>query len=425
MRFRSIFTLAFACLLCTLPVRIYAQSTDDLQVQIDANNVQVELLNKEIAAYQTQLDSTTKQKNTLQNKISQLDLQRKKLTASVNVTKSKIKTTQLEIQQLASGIASKQSSIEGNRAGLGESLRLLDQTERVPLSLAILSTDNVSDAWHDADLMADLQEAVHADIRRLDEEKKSLTVTKTEAESKNAQLLKQQQSLVTQQGSLDATRKAQSDILAATKSQESTYQTILAQKQAAKASFEAALQDLQSQLQYTVDPSQITAAGKGILHWPIDNVRITQYFGNTPFAASGAYGGKGHNGMDFGVPIGTPIRAALGGVVLGTGNTDSVRGCYSFGKWVMVKHGNGLNTMYAPLSQINVLAGQSVTTGQVIGYSGETGYATGPHLHFGVYVSSATNIIKLGSATNKKTACSNATMPVAPLTGYLNPLNYL
>ena len=91
----------------------------------------------------------------------------------------------------------------------------------------------------------------------------------------------------------------------------------------------------------------------------------------------------------------------------------------------MIQHGNGLNTMYAHLSQINVSQGQQVATGDVIGFSGETGYATGPHLHFGVYVSAVTKIIPLGQATGGTAPCSRAVMPVPPVSGYLNPLNYL
>ena len=206
---------------------------------------------------------------------------------------------------------------------------------------------------------------------------------------------------------------------------ESEYLKLIAQKKIQEASFEDALADLQGKLQYAVKQSQITAAGSGILQWPVDNVRITQKFGNTSFSASGAYNGKGHNGIDLAASIGAPIKAARGGVVLGTGNTDQVRGCYSFGKWVLIKHDNGLDTIYAHLSQVSVYSGESVSTGDVLGYSGETGYATGPHLHFGVYVSEATQIMRLGDATKSKTPCSGATMPVAPLSAYLNPANYL
>ena len=235
----------------------------------------------------------------------------------------------------------------------------------------------------------------------------------------------QKATLVTQQGSLTVTKKAQGDLLVQTKSKEATYQKIIAEKKAQEKSFEDALGDLKMQLQVSVNQSEITPGGKGVLEWPVDKVRITQYFGNTAFAASGAYHGKGHNGIDFAASIGTPIKAALSGTVIGTGNTDSTRGCYSFGKWVLVKHLNGLSTMYAHLSQINVSSNEAVGTGDTLGYSGETGYATGPHLHFGVYVSSATKILRLGDATKSATACAGAVMPVAPLEGYLNPLNYL
>jgi murein DD-endopeptidase MepM/ murein hydrolase activator NlpD len=426
--------ISLAAGLLLLPLHALAQDTTtisgtggafDLQQQIDVNNAQIAQLDQEIAQYQAQLDDTTAQKDTLQNTINQLTLQQKQLNAKISVTKSQISTTQLQITQLAHGIAGAQSTIDDERAGLAQSLRSLNQAEGIPLATTLLSADTLAEAWHDADAIASLQGAVHDDVQALSQQKQTLTDTKTQAEQKKAQLVRQQTTLTTQQGSLNATKKAQSDLLAQTKNQEANYQAIISQKQAAKASFEAALLDLNAQFQQTVDPSQIPTAGKGILQWPLDKVRITQYFGNTAFAQSGAYNGKGHNGIDLAASIGTPVKAALTGVVIGTGNTDAIRGCYSFGKWVMVRHNNGLSTMYAHFSQISVSEGQSVATGQLLGYSGETGYATGPHLHFGVYVTAVTKIVKLGEATNSKTPCTNAVMPVPPLSGYLNPLNYL
>jgi len=115
----------------------------------------------------------------------------------------------------------------------------------------------------------------------------------------------------------------------------------------------------------------------------------------------------------------------MGGTVIGTGNTDLARGCYSFGKWVMVEHGNGLSTLYAHLSVIDVGKGQQVGRGQVIGLSGMTGYATGPHIHFGVYATEGTQITTLRQFRGATIGCADASMPVATLTAYLNPLSYL
>ncbi len=413
-----------ALLLCA-PLVARAQSAGELQSQIDQHNAQISQLDAEIAQYQKQLTATSAKKQTLQTQLDQLNLSIKKTTASISKTKNQISSTELEIQQLAAGINKAQGTITDEKRGLAESLRALAEEERQPFVVQMLSEDTLSGVWNDLAALQSLQTAVSAHITTLNSTKKVLTDTKTTSEQKRAQLLAQQKTLLTQQGSLNATKQAQSELLAQTRSQESTYQAIIAQKKAQQAQFENALNDLQAKLNYTVNPNQITTPGKGILQWPLDNVRLTQYFGNTPFASSGAYGGKGHNGIDLAAPIGSPLHAALGGTVLGTGNTDAVKGCYSFGKWVFIKHNNGLGTMYAHLSQIAVTQGQQVSVGQLVGYSGETGYATGPHLHFGVYVASATQIITLGSATKTKTPCSNATMPITPLTGYLNPLNYL
>ena len=423
--FFSAIALVCASAALIAPSTLHAQTAAEIRQQIADHNVQIDAMEKEIAKHEVELKNIGDKKQTLQNTIDQLNLLIKKTTTQISLTKNQISTLQLEIKQLAGDINNKQHSIDVDRAGLGESIRRLNEVEMRPLAQSLLSSGSISESWKDAEDITALQDAVNENIAHLAKEKKSLAETKTKTEGKRTELLKRQNTLVAQQGSLSATKKAQSDLLKETKAQESVYQDILAQKKTAKASFEQALSNLNAKLQFVVDASQVTPAGKGVLQYPLDSVRITQYFGNTAFALAGAYNGKGHNGMDFAASIGTPIRAALTGEVVGTGNTDAVRGCYSFGKWVMIKHGNGLSTMYAHLSQISVSSGQAVATGEVIGYSGETGYATGPHLHFGVYVTSATQIMKLGDATQSKTPCANAVMPVAPLSGYLNPTNYL
>jgi murein DD-endopeptidase MepM/ murein hydrolase activator NlpD len=412
-----------------LPLSINADSTDTpqlIQKAIDEHNAEIAKLNQDIAQFQQQLDAASKKKQTLQGTLVQLDISIKKTNASISLLKNQISATQLQIQQLSQTIVSKQGNIDVEESGLAQSLRALNQVEVQPLAAQILSSDDITTAWEDVDQNQSLQGAIDDHIKKLSSEKRALTDTRTTTESKKQELVTEQKALLAQQGSLNATKRAQSDLLKQTKAQESNFQAIIAEKKKQEASFESALNDLQSRLKVAINPSQITPSGSGVLQWPLDRVIITQYFGNTPFAASGAYAGKGHNGIDLAASIGTPVKAALSGVVIGTGNTDATPGCYSFGKWVFIKHYNGLSTIYAHLSEIDVSNGQTVTIGQVLGYSGETGYATGPHLHFGVYVSSAAQVLKLGDATKSSgTPCANVTMPVAPLAGYLNPLNYL
>jgi murein DD-endopeptidase MepM/ murein hydrolase activator NlpD len=88
------------------------------------------------------------------------------------------------------------------------------------------------------------------------------------------------------------------------------------------------------------------------------------------------------NAVDFGCPIGTDVHAAAGGTVFIIKGGSAYNGGY--GNYIVINHANGTQTLYAHLSQVNVTVGQTVTQGQLIGLSGMTGRATGPHLHLEV-----------------------------------------
>ena len=87
---------------------------------------------------------------------------------------------------------------------------------------------------------------------------------------------------------------------------------------------------------------------------------------------------RGHRGIDYMANAGTPVYAAAAGTVI----TASHGWGGGYGNQIVVSHGGGRATRYAHLSTVAVSAGQSVSRGQVIGYSGNTGRSTGPHLHF-------------------------------------------
>lgn len=111
--------------------------------------------------------------------------------------------------------------------------------------------------------------------------------------------------------------------------------------------------------------------------WPVEG-QVTGSFGERidPFNGEGAF----HSGVDIGSSYGHPIIAPADGVVT---LTETMGG---YGKTIMINHGNGISTRYGHLSGFAVTAGQHIQRGEVIGYVGESGRSTGPHLHYEVRI---------------------------------------
>jgi hypothetical protein len=109
--------------------------------------------------------------------------------------------------------------------------------------------------------------------------------------------------------------------------------------------------------------------------YPVDKSSpITQLFGENPqwYPLT-----NGHNGIDWGIPEGTPVRAAMDGTIA-RAELDTT----GYGKHVRILHPDGAMTIYGHLSNYACKAGDKVKAGDIIGYSGNTGNSTGPHLHF-------------------------------------------
>ncbi len=404
---------------------VYAQSLTDLQSKIDQRNADIQALEKEIAGYQKQISDLGTEANTLAATIKSLDLTQKKLQADIKVTGSKIAGKNDEIRGLSSQIVDKEETITDDKRIISHSLALLQQTDQKSLVELLLSRESVSSAWSAVDELGNIQGNLIKRINDLREVKAGLETNKAETEKARVELERLNRQLKDQRQVVLNTQDDKNDLLKETKQSETQYKKVMAQRQAQKEVFEREVLELESQLKLDVNPSKLPHTGTGVLSWPLDKVSITQRFGITPFATANpqVYGGKGHNGIDLRASIGTPVKAALSGTVVGIGDTDLVRGCYSYGKWIMVEHSNGLSTIYGHLSLQSVARGQSVSIGQVIGYSGNTGYTTGPHLHFTVYATEGARIKTLSRGESKH--CTGATMPVAPFKAYLNPLSYL
>ncbi len=122
------------------------------------------------------------------------------------------------------------------------------------------------------------------------------------------------------------------------------------------------------------------SAQKSLLKTPVSGARLTSGFGMRRHPLLGY--SKMHTGVDFGVPAGTPIRAAGSGVVQIAGRHGA------YGITVEIKHNNKYETLYAHMSKLasGIRRGAKINQGQIIGYVGSTGRSTGPHLHYEVRV---------------------------------------
>lgn len=155
----------------------------------------------------------------------------------------------------------------------------------------------------------------------------------------------------------------------------------IAKKKAAEAAAERARQSAQvaSSTNYNVDLSMV-APGSGAVRWPLSSYTLTDTFGTR---------GGAHRGIDLVAPAGTPIYAAAAGVV-----KVSSEAYYDYGVAITIDHvidGVKVNTLYAHQSygSRQVVAGQTVQAGQLIGLVGSTGRSTANHLHFEVYMNGA------------------------------------
>ncbi|MEZ4104606.1 MAG: peptidoglycan DD-metalloendopeptidase family protein [Candidatus Paceibacterota bacterium] len=408
---------------------VLAQSSEleKLQKDIADRGDRLSEIEKEIAKFESQLKEVGAEKQTLQKAINQLSLERKKIQAEITKTETLISSTDLEINKLILEISKTETDIGKNKAAIAEIVRSLYKEKNITLVELLLQNRNLSDFWNSLETHKTVQNSMAVKVTELSSLKNLLDEKKNSNTKKRTELVSLQTQYKDQNSVLANNQAEQSDLLEVTKSEEKNYQLLLSEQEEAREQILKELREFEAKLQFILDPNTIPTAGQTVFAWPLKNVIVTQYFGGSEFAKRnpGVYGGRAyHPGVDLGAPRGTAIHAPLSGTVRATGNTDLVPGCYSWGKWTLIDHANGLSTLYAHQDVQSVSAGQKVATGEIIGYTGNTGYSTGPHLHFTVYAKDGVSVRKFNEIKTV-TSCGPASTPVAATEAYIDPMLYL
>lgn len=401
---------------------VSAQSIGDLEDQIEDRKDKLQEIDREIAEQQKVITQVVGEARTLKQAVNQLEESEAKLNTEIKETREVINVLDLEIKKSDIQISETQIAIEKNKDVIAEVLRSQYQSSQESLLEIILSKGDFSTTWEDIDTLSFFNTKVQDTIRLLEQEQVELEEYQETQTVKQEELLVERAELASEQESIALTRASKDDLLRETENKESEYRRILNQKVAERQAFEDELFAYEQALQEALIASEIPDVNtQDLVRWPVDNIIITQRFGKTSDSGR-LYASGTHNGVDMGVPVGTRVYAAQSGTVKGIGNTDAFPGCYSYGKWMLIEHDNGLSSLYAHLSSFNVQEGQRVNTGQVVALSGNTGYSTGPHLHMTLFASQGVAIRQYSQSVG----CRQASIPLSTKQGaLLDPMAYL
>ncbi|MBI4114916.1 MAG: peptidoglycan DD-metalloendopeptidase family protein [Candidatus Niyogibacteria bacterium] len=430
-------SLAVLGLFIMEPYSLDAARIDELRTAIQDHRQEIELLEAEIKEYQRTITETEREVRTFSSEVARLNTIIKKLQADIVITERRIDFTEALIEKLSIEIVEKEEKIKEDRVRLAAFIREINENSSQSLIEVLLANASLSDFFSTLHYFNTLQYLTQQELA-------DLRISKLEFEEEIAARAEEHQNLAALSTELQdrnaiekTTRDEKAYLLKATKEKEDEYRELLDDRLEKKDALEEEIRNIEEEIRITIDPASLPGARSGVLGWPLEDIAlescfaggqgkancVTQFFGNTDFATKNPqiYNSKGHNGIDFRATTGSQTFASESGIVRAVGDTDTQCRSVSYGKWILIDHPNNLSTLYAHLSKITLREGESVTRGQRIGYSGSTGYSTGPHLHYAVFASQAVQ----NSSIISKICGVPLYLPISPPNGYLNPLSYL
>ncbi len=349
--------------------------TPDVQQSIEEKQTNIDQINGQIQAYQQKINDAESQQNTLTNELDLLQNQIEKTQLQIDETNAEIDLTNTEITKTEQLLADTQQKLDHQKgliADVVQKIQVEDHT--LPIQL-FYGSDRFSSLIDTAQKLEQINSDLQQAVTDAQNTRVELAQSETEQETKRAQLESLKQTLENDKSQLDNETEAKQSVFNATHQSETRYQKLIRDLQQEQTFVQNQIQELQSNLQQKIQPSD--QIGGGLLSWPLDPIykRISAYFHDPTYPFRNLFE---HPGVDIPAPIGTPVHAAAAGYVAWT------RRGVQYGNYVMIIHSDGLATLYAHLSRIDVVADQFIPRGGQVGLVGMTGLTTGPHLHFEV-----------------------------------------
>ncbi len=337
-------------------------------------------LQSQLDAKQAQLDQEKSQKGVLTTQISRYSDQIDQLSGEVATLRNREALVQEQLDAVKARLRHERHQLEILHERLRRSLRTLRQrlvaiykSDEPDALTVILNSDGFDDMLNRYEYLRRIEENDSAIVGRVRDLRNETRATveriedaRDEIAAKKAELERTRQQLEARQADLDAARDRKQGAL---QDVNSNIERLEGNIGDIEGQIQAQLQASQSTTPLPAGPVQGESASGFI--WPVNGPVVS------PF---GMRWGRLHAGIDIAVPNGTPIHAAKSGRVV----LAAPYGGY--GNYTCVDHGGGVSSCYAHQTSFAVSTGQSVSQGQVIGYTGCTGSCLGPHLHFEIRI---------------------------------------
>lgn len=403
--------ILFIILYSLFVIPVLAASPDELRKSIEEKAKSLLEINNQIKETQGQLNQAQNQKNTLQSELKKIDYNINQLNLGIKSSQINIEKNSLELQNLQYEITEIKDAVATKKMALVSLIRELYEKDREGQLISLLKNKSLAESLLESQSISKLNDGLSAEVKNLHKLNSELDSRFFETSAKKQKIETENQNLKNRRAIVEDQKSERQGLLVKTKNQEKAFASLLDNLAKQQAEISAEIEKIEEELRSKIDPSLLPLARPGVLLIPLKGI-LSQEFGATSFAKNGYRGGF-HNGIDIAAPIGSEIVAAESGKVIAMGDQDLYCRKGAYGKFIVVQHENNLTTLYAHLSRPAIQNGQTVSRGQLLGYVGRTGYATGPHLHFTVYASPTFYI-----------GASRTCGPM-PLGGYLDPLDYV
>ena len=384
---RQVLCLALAAVMLfgLLPMQSRAASSAQIQQEIDKLEAKNAEIQKQINAIQSQYDASY-------GEMADMVAYKDAIDQEMTLLSSKIETTNAQITAYSQLIADTQDELDVARDELRalseahrERVRVMEEEGNVSYWEVIFQANSFTDLLDRINMVEEINAADRRRMQQMRIAADIVTATQMNLESEKVSLEETRSQLAVDEEALEE-KRAEADLLLVElekKAEEFEYlleesealQEELMQEIAAK---EAALKEAKHDeylkklaLQGDNPPSNAT--------WitPVSGYKLTSPFGMRKHPVLGVV--RMHHGVDMACAQGTPIYATRAGKV-----TRTAYQAGGAGNYVSINHLDGFSSVYMHMTHYVVSAGQTVSQGQLIGYVGNTGLSTGPHLHFGI-----------------------------------------